>query len=487
MFQNLICKENLSKQNDITKFTSCILILMIITIVFIRGFNTLADWDAINYIANGISLWHEGKPIVTYPGTLFSLLTVFLAEHILGGTQFSNFVYLAIIPLCITIIFSYKICRIYVTRTYSICILATIFMFFDYDCGISYMLLQAYSDGWLLMFFTIAGYTSLKDRYILAAMTMAIAYFFRSQAFILALFIPILFQNKSFIKIVKYFFVFLITILTINFLIHYIIPTQNEGELNFYVNWLNAFSAYKNLTSEQVIEHLKFLLIHFKKSLFLIIFSIILTFIAMNKTRNYAFKKIVIFGLSIFLFQLLSIIHLMFIGVKLSAGENRYFIYSALFCTLAAFLALSEYCQLNCKIKKLFLFFVFILFIGRFSFAIYSIKNLDKRFYEHDFDNSNIPILPKNSNIGVVGYIGQGILYNIFKNQRWIGDYSFSCKELMSNANKFEYVFIADPKVCVEERLKNIIYEKNVKYEKIWESKKPYREYILFKKFELTK
>ena len=478
MFKNIKNNLYIYQNNDLNKVFSNLFIFLIIAIVFIRGFNSLADWDAINYIANGISLWHEGKPIVVYPGILFSLFTVFLAEHLFGNTQFSSFVFLAIIPLSTTIIFSYKICRLYIKRSYSICTLATIFMFFDYDCGISYMLLQAYSDGWLLMFLTMAGFASLKDKYILAAITIGLAYFFRSQAFIFAIFIPILFQNRSLFRLIKYFSILIVTILIISFVFYFIFPTQNKGEFNFYANWFNAFSIYSNLKLEDIFNHLIFFVYHFKKSLVLIICSILLVIIARKKTKYFEFKKIFYFGVFLFVFQLCATIHLIFIGVSISAGENRYFIYSALFSSLGAFIALSKWCEINKNIKKIFLLFILVLFIGRFLFALYSLMNIEKRFYEHDFDMSNIPMIPKNSNIGVVGHIGQGILYNIFKNQKWIGEYSFSCKELMDNKS-IDYIFVTNPSLCTENKDNN-----NSKYKKIWESKKPYREFILLKKLD---
>ena len=432
---------NILRISNNNKYINKINILLIILItlgIFARiSYMPLWAWDTINYIANGLSLLKYGKVEGLYPGTLFSLINTFLSKLIFNNTQYSSFVYLQIVPIFVTLICTYNILRMFVSKISSICCLLLIFYIYNVYSSISHILIIPYTDSWLLMFSAIVVFLVLRDRIVLAAILIGIAHYYRaSQALPVLIFSAVLINNINIKKVIIYFSIIFLSIFIIQNVLNLFFDLGHNDFDNYIVGFKerNILLPFTSLNIKDIFLDIVNVFWAFRISNIPISISLIAALIYII-TKKYFDNSILniktfIFSLDkldkIFIFSLL-ISCSCFIGglyiqqvfgsrdITLTAsGENRYFIYPFLFSAIAA------YISLDIITKRFMIFrtiFVIVIFIFSIIISLYTILNMEHyNHYLHFYDYSeDYPEIENDSKYIYVDVLGDGTASYIFK------------------------------------------------------------------------
>ena len=495
---NYIAVKNMVNSSTFTNIIVLAGLLFTIGFVFFAPLSRMS-WDSINYIANGVSLFNTKSSLISYPGTLFSILTVFPTMFLFGNTQLSHLVYINLIPIILTVVFTYKIIRLFTEKYVSLLLVMFIFLlsqalnFSKRVTTVTDMLGQPYADGWLLMFLIIAGYFILKEKLVYAAILVAIAHFFRSSMAVpLGIFLPILIINASYTgeniyikklpniikRFYKYILYFIILFLSI-FLIQTILNTifTLNSETTFYSN---IVSVDTSIAIKKYIEVLFEVYKSFYDSTFLLSVLSVIAILCIVKSKNNALKRLTILGVLYFLICFAGAYKLWIeIGDYGAKGNNRYFIYAVLFLSIPTYLFLYEYICTNRNVyKKIFLLIFLLIFAYSTSHSIkdldYSISSITSSDYSTDY-----PKIEDDKKILMVEFYPQGTLNYIFKNQSWQDGHGKNNSFFYTNDNSdYEYIFSERKFLNNKE---TIIDDSGLVYNRIWQSSTP-SKFTLFER-----
>ncbi|KLI27490.1 hypothetical protein A9X77_08840 [Brachyspira hyodysenteriae] len=458
------------------------MIIIFIYLIFLdRG---LLVWDAINYISRGIDIFYK-RELFEYPATIFSIITTVTTMFLFGNTQLSYLIIISLIPTVLTVVFSYKLLNKFIDKNISVSILLILFVILSFET--SYILVQAYTDGWLLMFIVLSIYFILESKIFISAICMAIAYFFRSSlALPLGIFIPLLleynnsfkslFSKKSIISYIKYYSVLIVSIILFQLVLNLFINSNNvEGS-----DYLVVFNI-SNLTLSNIMSAFLIVIKFFRDSTIpLFVFSIISLFLITKKNLNIELKKLSLIGIIYFMICTLATTRLVLLGYTPSKGENRYFIYPLLILSISSISLLYEYFKsknIFLNIKTFLIVSLLLISIVKTMLLTDNITNFFTNIKSYDY-STDYPNIEDDASIAVMSIMAQGTLNYIFKNQKWGYEYIDFYKFYTNDNSKYKYLFydsyiVQDENYIIEDEYGN-------KFQLIWQSKKG-GKYTLYK------
>ena len=503
-------------QNKYFKFIIDNIYIVIICIIafgifFKISYMPLWAWDTINYIANGLSLLTFNKVQGLYPGTLFSLINTSLAKLIFQNTQYSSFVYLQLIPITVTLVYTYKILRMFISKTSAIFYLLLIFYLYNIYSSISHILIIPYTDSWLLMFSSIIVYLVLKDKLIIAGILIAVAHYYRaSQALPVLIFTVVLIKEINIKKIIIYLAVIFLSIFIIQFILNsffdlghndfnnYIVGFKEKNILfpftsfsikDIFLDIINVFWAFR-ISNIPILIGLTITLIYTIYVKYSDITHLNIKTFILNLTN---LDKMFIFSFLIYCSCFVGGLYIQQVfgsrDITLKAiGENRYFIYPFLFTTMTSYIYLDKITK-NSKIFRIIMVFIILIpSICVFSHTISKIDGFNKAVHFYDY-SENYPTIETNSNyiFADVLDVGDGIAIYIFKP----GKLNYTMKQsYLGGWNTYETFYTNDNSnvdyVFGSYSLENLDYIEDtngIKFKRYWiNSLKDAYPYALFKK-----
>lgn len=461
-----------------------ILSMILIFIYLILCERGILGWDAINYISRGIDIFYK-RELFEYPATIFSIITTVTTMFLFGNTQLSYLIIISLIPTVLTVVFSYKLLNKFIDKNISVLVLLILFVILSFYT--SYILVQPYTDGWLLMFIILSIYFILENKIFISSICIAIAYFFRSSlALPLGIFIPLLleynnsfkslFSKKSIISYIKYYTTLIVFIVLFQFILNLFVNSKGiEGS-----NYLVVFNT-ENINLTNIISSFLIVIKGFKDSIIpLFIFSFISLFLITKKNLNINLKKLSLIGILYSMICTLASTRLVLLGYTPDKGENRYFIYPLLILSISSISLLYEYFKsknIFLNIKTFLIVSLLLISIVKTSLLINNIipfyRNIISSNYSTDYPN-----IEDNASIAVMSIMPQGTLNYIFKNQKWGYEYIDFNKFYTNDNSKYKYLFydssiIQDENYIIEDKYRN-------QFQLIWQSKKG-GKYTLYK------
>ena len=415
-----------------------ILVIIILGIYLRVSYRPCWIWDTMNYIANGMYMITLGRVQAPYPGTLFSLIHVSLMNFIFNNIQNSYVMYMQIIPTSIVVIFTYKILRMFVSKTSAICYLLLIFFIYNIPTSISHILIVPYTDSWLLMFSTIVVYLVLKDKLIAAGILIAIAHYYRvSQALPVLIFTVVLIREINIKKVIIYLSTIFLSIFIIKLILNsffdlgyndfymagfqernIILPFTSLNIKDIFLDIVNVFWGYR-IANIPILVGLTIALAY-------------TIYVKYSDIKHFNIKKLILNLTNldkIFIFSFL-IYCSCFVGglyvqqvfgnrseILIRPGENRYFIYPFLFSTMIGYIYLDINTKTSIIFRRIFVIVLIMVSIVSYSYNIYKSIN-NNMFYNmiHYFDyTEDYPYIEKGSKYIFLDISPAGITTYIFK------------------------------------------------------------------------
>ncbi len=288
--------------------------------------------DSWNYFTNGLSIYDEGKVLFPYPGTLFSIFSVFIVKGIFNSIQPSMQIVVSIIGVAVFIVALYKLMRIEATRIQALLFLVAL-LFLSPFRMLQSTLIRPLTDVWLLAFLSVSVLSYINKRSIVAGVVMGLGFLFRSQGFQLGILVPILGTKWNIGRVAKFMLSFFLTVVIVSLILHLMISLPGFDELDFYKKrFLDDFRS-ENL-SVAVLRMGDFIALEEMHALYI---SLLINLISLFSNGGSLFKKMSVYSLAISSISLAGVF-IMLVSTGGAGADTRYFIYPMVFSSAAAYL-----------------------------------------------------------------------------------------------------------------------------------------------------